>query len=99
MNTPVEVQADLQVAADIKLGEALVRLEKNKDFKLVIRELFLDGGSVNLAKNINVVKNQDEVIEQIRSRGYLYRFLMELEANHLDAMNELVSMQQEQGED
>jgi hypothetical protein len=99
MNTPIEVQADLQVAADIKLGEALVRLEKNKDFKLIIRELFLDGGSVNLAKNINVVKNQDEVIEQIRSRGYLYRFLMELEANHLDAINELASMQQEQGED
>lgn len=93
MNTPEDVQAMNEIQADIKLGESLARLKKNKDFKAVIQDLFLDGGAVNLTKNINVVKNQDEVIEQIRSRGYLYRFLMEIEQNHNGAVQELIDLQ------
>lgn len=74
---------------DIALAESVARLRKNKDFKKVIQELYLDGGAINLAKNINVVKDKDEVIDQIRSRGYLYRFLMEIEEAGISAIESL----------
>jgi hypothetical protein len=64
---------------DIELAESLKRLRKNKDFKRIIEELYLDGGSINLAKNIVVVKSQEDLVDQIKARGWLYRFLMEIE--------------------
>lgn len=102
MNNPEEVQAvDGSILADIKLGEALTRLEKNKDFKLIIKELFLDGGAINLTRNITAIKEdkQHNVVEQIKARGHLYRFLMELQANADSAKEAMLDMQQEQAEE
>ena len=77
----------------IELGEELAKLRKNKAFKKIIEDLYLDGGSINLAKNINVVKNQEAVVEQIKSRGFLYRFLMEIEEDHINAIEALKEYQ------
>jgi len=64
---------------DIELGESLARLQKNKDYKRIIKDLFLDGGSINLTKNMVVVRDKEEIVEQIKARSYLYRFLMDIE--------------------
>ena len=90
MDTPNEYEYD------IKLGEAITRLKKNKDFKLVINDLFLEGGAINLTKNINMVKDEEIVVNQIKARGYLYRFIMELEDNANGAREALLDMQQEE---
>lgn len=93
MNEITDVQTYEQ---DIKLGEAVARLRKNRDFKKVVEELYLDGGAINLAKNINVVKDQDEVVNQIKARGYLYRFLMEIEHNAEASIEALKDSQEEE---
>jgi len=89
MNTPTEVQAENEIMEAIELGKKLARLKKNKDYIAVIEQLFLDGGAVNLAKNITVVKDRDSVIEQIVARGCLYRTLMTIEEDAENAMYEL----------
>jgi len=68
-----------ELQEDIKLGEALKRLQKNKDFKLLISEMYLDEGVKYLTTNIPVVKDKEKAFEQITSRGHLYRYLHEIE--------------------
>lgn len=89
MSTPEQVQVMNEIQTDIKLGDALARLKKNKDFKLIIQDLFLDGGSISLAKNLVVLKDREKTIEQIAARGYLYRLLMEIEYSAEQALFEL----------
>lgn len=80
---------------EIQLAESLKRLKQNSDYKLLIEELFLDNGAINLAKNINVVRDKDEIIEQIKARGYLYRFLMDIENDGIASIEALKELQEE----
>lgn len=83
---------------DIELAEALTRLQKNRDFKKIVQELFLDGGSQNLTKNLVVVKDKEEIIEQIKARGYLYRFFMDIQHSGESALMTLKELQEDEEE-
>ena len=84
MEQDVNITPELQ--EDIKLGDALRRLRKNKDFKLLISDLFLDEGIKHFVTNIPVVKDREAINEQLAARGLLYRYLLEIEQNSLSAM-------------
>lgn len=92
MEQDVNITPELQ--EDIKLGDALRRLRKNKDFKLLIDELYLDTGIKHLVTNIPVVNSRESVHEQLTARSYLYRYLLEIEQNALSAIMAL----EEEGE-
>jgi len=89
----------IELTQDIEMADALKRLRNNKDFKKIVQELFLDGGCINLTKNIVVVKDKDEIVEQIKSRGYLYRFLMEIENAGASALEAIRMSQEEANEE
>lgn len=94
-------QDDITQLTDyIEMAESLKRLRENKDFKKVVEEYFLDGGSVNLTKNITMVKPENEyvIIEEIKSRSYLYRFLMAIEERGVEAIEALKVINEESGE-
>lgn len=80
---------------DIELGETLKRLQENKDYQKLIKELFLDGGSINLTKNFVVVRDKEEIVEQIKARSYLYRFLIDIENNAYASIEALKELQEE----
>lgn len=80
---------------DIELGETLKRLQENKDYQKLIKELFLDGGSINLTKNFVVVRDKEEIVEQIKARSYLYRFLIDIENNAYASIEALKELQAE----
>lgn len=80
---------------DIELAKAYKRLSENEDYKLIITELFLEQGSQNLAKNIVVVKDQESIVEQIKARGFLYRFLMDIENNGASAVEAIADLNEE----
>lgn len=80
-----------QINDTIELGEALERLRENKDFKKIIQEFFLEGGAINLTRNLTFVKPEDEanLIEQIKARSYLFKFLDMIDNDTLDAREAL----------
>lgn len=89
MEQDITIIPELQ--EDIRLGDALKRLRKNKDFKLLIQEAFLDVGVKYLTTNITAVRDKEAVYEQLTARSYLYRYLNELEQK---AMNASIAMEE-----
>lgn len=80
-----------ELQENIKLGESLARLRKNKDFKLLITNMFLDEGAKFLTINTTLAKDRDAVMEQLISRSWLYRFLDEIER---DAKNSILALEE-----
>lgn len=70
--TPLELQ---KLDLDIQNSDRLDRLLKNRDFKALILDMYLDDGSTYLTRNLTRVKDRDAITEQYLSRSYLYRFL------------------------
>ena len=91
MNTPTNVQA---YEADIKLGEALARLEKNKDYKLIINDLILAGGAIKLTENLVNAKDQSKIVQQLLARSWMYKALSDIKDNHESAKYEIAGMQE-----
>ena len=96
MSTPEELE-DLQ--GKIVLGEALQRLVKNKDFKLLISKMYLDDGCNYLAKNMVVAKDRQRIAEQILARGELMRFFEDISNDHVSAVTTLHYIQSETEEE
>lgn len=86
MNEQVEynTQELQEIQYSIELGNSLDRLMKNKDFKKIMVDSFLESGTKLLTTNLPVSQNREALVEQIAARGYLYRFFDNI-AN--DAMN------------
>ena len=71
----------------IELAESLKRLYKNKDFKKIILDGYLESGSTFLTKNIMKVKSDYEadVVLEIKARSIAWKYLdnIEEEANSI----------------
>ena len=71
----------------IELASSLKRLYKNKDFKKIVLDGYLETGSVFLAKNLTRVMEaqEDGVIMEIKARSILWKYLdsIELDANSI----------------
>lgn len=65
----------------IELADGLKRLYKNRDFKKIILEGFLEHGTINLTKNYTKIKPEykDDVVTELTSRSLLWRFLDNIE--------------------
>lgn len=76
MHTPEEIEN-----SKIELAECLKRLLKNKDFKKIILDGFLEHGSTNLTKNYVKIKPEyrEDIIAELAARGTLWRYLDSIE--------------------
>jgi hypothetical protein len=65
----------------IEMAECLKRLYKNRDFKKIILDGFLEQGSTYLTKNITKVKPEykDAVIEEMTARSIAWKYLDSIE--------------------
>ena len=65
----------------IKLAESYARLLKNRDYKLVINNGFLDDGFNYLGRNITRVKPeyQDDVVFEIKARSVFTKYVDSIE--------------------
>ena len=61
----------------LELAESLSRLYKNKDFKKIVQEGYLENGAVFLTKNLKKVKTDIEpaIIEEMAARSIFWRYL------------------------
>ena len=61
----------------LELAESLKRLYKNKDFKKIILEGYLEQGSTFLTKNITKVKPEvkDMIVEEMVARSITWKYL------------------------
>ena len=76
MHTQEEIES-----SKIELAESLKRLYRNKDFKKVILDGYLETGSTFLTKNIMKVKSDYEadVIIEIKARSIAWKYLDSIE--------------------
>ena len=76
MHTQEEIDS-----SKIELAESLKRLYRNKDFKKVILDGYLETGSTFLTKNIMKVKSDYEadVIMEIKARSIAWKYLDSIE--------------------
>ncbi len=66
---------------DVQNAEKLKRLMKDKDFKDIFLDLYLDTGVKFLTKNMTQGKaDRDLLQEQIVARSHMYRFMDDVEA-------------------
>lgn len=65
----------------LELADSLKRLTKNKDFKKIILEGFLEHGTINLTKNYTKIKPEykEDVVTELNARSLLWRFLDNIE--------------------
>ncbi len=61
----------------IELAESLKRLYKNRDFKKLILEGFLENGSTFLTKNMTKVKPEyeDSIMLELKARSIVWKYL------------------------
>lgn len=85
-----------ELQEDIELGQALQKLKKNKDFKKIFLDMYLNDGSNYLTSNIAITKNREAVYEQLIARSWLYRFIHEIEARANDAALMLEQLNEEE---
>ena len=80
----VELELNIKEAKDIvALGDALERLEKNRDFKKVIKEAYLHEEAIRLVHlkadaNMQNERIQQNVLRDIDSIGAFAQFLQEV---------------------
>ena len=72
MHTPESIED-----SKIELAESLKRLIKNKDFKKIVLDGYLENGSTYLTKNLMKVKDdyKPAIIEEMSARSILWRYL------------------------
>ena len=65
----------------LELAESLKRLYKNKDFKKIVLEGFLENGSTFLTKNMTKIKSEYEadVIIELKARSIAWKYLDSIE--------------------
>ena len=82
MHTPEEIES-----SKIELANDLKDLLKNKKFKRIILEGFLESGSTFLTKNLTKVKDdvKPAIVEEMAARSILWKYLdnIEEEANSI----------------
>lgn len=76
----------------IELAESLKKLQKNKDFKKIILEGYLEAGANNLMRNITKVKDEYKpaIVEEITARSIFAKFMDSIEeeaASIIEARN------------
>lgn len=83
MHTQEEIES-----SKLELAESLKKLYKNKDFKKIILEGYLESGSKFLTKNITKVKPEieEQVIVEMKARSILWKYLDEVEAEAVSIM-------------
>lgn len=76
----MHTQEELE-SSKIRLAEQLKKLYKNKDFKEIILDGYLEQGSVYLTKNYTRVKEEHKanLVEQLNSRSDLWKYLDSIE--------------------
>jgi hypothetical protein len=67
--------------SQLEMYESIKRLYKNRDFKKLILDGYLDIGSSNLVKNFNRVKPEfrDSLIEEITARSNFWKYVDTIE--------------------
>ncbi len=72
MHTPEEIED-----SKIELAESLKRLYKNKDFKKIVLDGYLESGSTYLTKNMTKVKPEFRELlqEEIVARSLCWKYL------------------------
>ena len=82
MHTQEEIEE-----SKLELAESLKKLQKNKDFKKIIQEGFLEDGSKFLTRNLTKVKEEfeDGIIEEMKARSIFWRYMDDIleEANSI----------------
>lgn len=68
-------------SSKIELAESLKRLQKNKDFKKIILEGYLENGSTYLTKNLTKIKPEykESIVEEMTARSILWRYIDNIE--------------------
>jgi hypothetical protein len=68
-------------SSKIELAECLSRLQKNKDFKKLITEGYLESGSMFLTRNLTKVKPEfeDKVVLEMKARSILMSYMDSIE--------------------
>jgi len=76
MHTQEEIEE-----SKIELADSYRRLLKNKDFKKIVLDGFLEQGSVFLTKNLMKVKSEYEtdIVTEMKARSVLYKYLDSIE--------------------
>ena len=72
MHTPEEIEN-----SKIELAESLKRLYKNKDFKKIVLDGYLESGSTYLTKNMTKVKSEfkEMLVEEIVARSLFWKYI------------------------
>lgn len=86
--------------SDITLGDALERLMKNRDFKKLITEMYLETGSNMLTQNYWKVKHRengklDFIQDGLIARSMLYGFFEDIKNNANGARAEFNAINEE----
>ena len=89
-----------QLESDLELGQALSRLEKNRDFKRLISKMYLEDGAIMLTKNYCTIKHRDSgkmmiIEDELAARSLLMKFLSDIKENANGAGMVLKEMQEE----
>ena len=89
-----------QLESDRELGQALSRLERNRDYKKVIQSMYLDGGAITLTKNLKTTSdrpngNVQNLFAQLAARSDLYSFIGKIKEDGYAAAQVLSDYQQE----
>lgn len=76
MHTPEEIEN-----SKIELAECLSRLYKNKDFKKIVTEGYLENGSTFLTRNLTKVKSEfeDKIVIEMKARSILWSYMDSIE--------------------
>jgi len=73
----------------ITLGQALARLEKNRDFKKIVENLFLKDGADILTQNLWKVKDREKLYEEYMARSLLHKHFEMIRNDAISAAEEL----------
>lgn len=85
MHTQEEIEE-----SKLMLADSLRKLYNNKDFKNIILNGYLESGSVYLVKNFTKVPRQEDqigLVEQIKSRSNLWKYLDSIEEEAISILN------------
>lgn len=70
-------QATAMLQHRVQMGEALAKLMKNKEFKKIILESYLEQGAINTVRNLGKIKEEykDQLVKEMEARSGLWKHL------------------------
>ena len=76
----MHTQEDIE-NSKLELAESYKRLLKNKDFKKIVLDGYLDSGSTYLCKNLTKIKPEfkDNIVEEMTARSIAWKYLDNIE--------------------